>query len=422
MAISTHPDPHGHHGRPSIDGPPPGIVDPAQESLVRALRASFQILRVLMVVLVVLYLLSGAFSVGTGEQGLIVRLGRLRPAADGKTVLKPGLHFAWPEPFEQRILLPESKLSLEITTFLFRRSAENAYNTNLAEIVPKDAELKPGVDGTMLTGDRNLSHGLWTIEYRIDDAEEFVRNVGETPQALEPLLQRLAESAIVDEVSRRRVEEVTYEAVESVAAAVQTLLAQSLADLHTGVSVVKVSALTIEPGRVREERLEVVKAENERKTEESRANQQATETLNRMAGPAYKTLLEHINAFGAAQAAGADAERLEQLRRPIDAALDTAGGQVAATLNEARTNANRISSNVRAEYEEFSYYLKQYKKYPLLTALNLWVKMREAVLGNRENEILFVPQGDEIEIWVNRDPERQRRLEEDAIRRKLYPE
>ena len=79
---------------------PPGNVDPAQESLVRALHASFNVLRVLMIVLVVLYLVSGLFRVEQGQVGLIARLGKLltTQGEGGLTpVYQPGWHWALPD-------------------------------------------------------------------------------------------------------------------------------------------------------------------------------------------------------------------------------------------------------------------------------------------------------------------------------------
>ena len=48
-----------------------------------------------------------------------------------------------------------------------------------------------------------------------------------------------------------------------------------------------------------------------------------------------------------------------------------------------------------------------YRKYPEVTAVRLWVDMREAILNSDQNEIFFVPKAKELEIITNRDPQRQ---------------
>ena len=252
-----------HTHAPEPPGLPPGVpIDPAQESLVRALRASFNILRVLMIVLVVLYLCSGVFRVEPGQQGLVARLGKLRENSGegGGYVFQPGWYFSMlPEPFDKKFVLTGQVQSLVITTFMFN-SDKAATAKNLADILTPKEELQPGVDGAMFTGDRNLSHGRWEVQYKIEDAAQFVQNVGATPDDAQPLLQRLSETAVVEEVGGRTVEEVTRTALDNVRDDVQTRLQKALSDLATGIKVVQVLASTIEPGAVRDAFLDVSRA------------------------------------------------------------------------------------------------------------------------------------------------------------------
>ena len=59
-------------------------LDPANQSLAEALRKSFRILKLLMLVLVVLYFLSGWFSVKPGDVGVILRFGRILGTGPGE--------------------------------------------------------------------------------------------------------------------------------------------------------------------------------------------------------------------------------------------------------------------------------------------------------------------------------------------------
>ncbi|HEX7010798.1 MAG TPA: hypothetical protein VF184_12515, partial [Phycisphaeraceae bacterium] len=81
-------------------------LDPAQQSLSDALRVSFLILKAVMVVLLVLYLFSGVFSVTEGqEQAVRLRFGRIvgRP---GQQVYERGWHLGLPYPIERVIKVP----------------------------------------------------------------------------------------------------------------------------------------------------------------------------------------------------------------------------------------------------------------------------------------------------------------------------
>ncbi len=401
------------------DGAGPLPDDPAQQSLVSALRGSFNILRLLMVVLVGLYLFSGVFRVESGEQGVVSRFGKLRQIeVDGRRtpVFPEGWHWSLPDPFDTKYILTGRIQELKVTTFMFQHG-EAATSRDLAAIVPRSADLKPGLDGAMLTGDKNLSHGRWEVQYRIENAADFVRNVGGDVDEFRPLLGRLTETAVIREVAGRTVEEVTREALDRVRRGVQRRLQASLDELHTGVTVVEVVAYTIEPGRVRQAFLDVIRAENERQRLEYEANERATEILSRAAGPYYPELVKLIRAYGDAQLAGAEQAALDELVFAINDALmetrEMGGGQVAVRISQAEAEAAAISEGLQREYEEFQKYLEQRAARPRITLLGLWNNMREQILSNRLNEVFFVPEGDEIEILVNRDPQRLIELEQE---------
>jgi membrane protease subunit HflK len=395
--------------------PPPTAPDPAQESLAQALRAGFNMLRIIMVVLLFAYFLSGLFQVNPGEQGLIVRFGALRENQDdGSYIFREGWHASLPDPFDEKIRISGQNFKLTIYTFSFRLDEadqrKELSDIDLGKDVPQRDKLKPDVDGTMLSGDRNLSHGLWAVEYRITDAASFVQHVGEAPGDFDPLLRRLAENAIVRTVAGMPVERVlrtqTDEVTGDFTLEVKRRISEELQRLKTGVTVINVEAKTIEPGRVRDAFLDVTKAKSERKEKESKAEQEANRILSKTSGSKkkYAALLEAINAYGAAQATAADEERLEELRHEIDAKLGQAEGEVATRLRQAQSRANEIRERVKREYNLFVDYRNMYRKYPDVTAMRLWVRMLDAILSSEENEIFFVPEADEIEIIVNRDP------------------
>jgi regulator of protease activity HflC (stomatin/prohibitin superfamily) len=428
--MSRHHRLYDHAETPIGGAPPPPAVDPAQESLSQALRAGFNVLRVIIVVLLVAYFLSGWFQVNPGEQGLIVRLGKLRINQDstskyaGTPVFGEGWHASLPDPFDEKIRISGRNYKPTIYAFCFpleeKDLRKELSDLNMAELAPYVDKLKPGVHGAMLSGDRNLSHGLFAIEYRIDNAAEFVEHVGETPAVFEQLLRRLAEDAIVRTVAGMPVERVIRTQTDVLQGdftlAIKRRLSAELAQLKTGVTVVNVEAKTVEPGKVRESFLAVSNAKSERKEKESQAEQEANRILSKAAGPRqkYEALLDTIEAYGAAQATEADEARLEELRLKIDQQLDQAEGEVAIRLRQAASRANEIRERVEQEYRLFVDYRDTYRKYPELTLVRLWVRMRDAILANENNEVFFVPEAGEIEIITNRDV--QRRIDRDLKR------
>ncbi len=404
----------------------PVMTDPAQQALVSALHASFNVLRVLMIVLVVLYLMSGWFRVAPGEQGLIARLGVLRTTTTERgesPVFPPGLHWSLPDPFDRKIRVSGTTQTLVSTRFLPGQDKQAATKP-LAELVGPTADLNPGQDGAMLTGDRNLSHGRWTVEYQIRDAAAFVQRVGERPEQFNPLLERLLETAVVREVAGRTIEQVTREALEDVRSGVRRRLQAALDRLETGVEVKQVVAETIEPGPVRDAFLDVTRAVSEAQRLRDEAEEKATEALSAAAGDreTARQLLAQIDEYGAAQLRGAPAEELRAKKAAIDAALaaleERGKGEVAVRLSAARGVASAINQGLRREYEQYRRYVELRKVQPRIAALGLWVAMRQEILGNRNNEVFFVPQANEIEILVNRDPQRAIERETEAALRR----
>ncbi|MGD2108126.1 MAG: hypothetical protein PVI86_01915, partial [Phycisphaerae bacterium] len=96
-------------------------LDAASQSLADALRSSFSVLKVIMVVLVVLYLFSNVRSIDLYEEALTLRLGRLHRVVD-----KPGLVWAFPFPIDEIVPLPtkQSNDTLVRSHTLFRNQQE----------------------------------------------------------------------------------------------------------------------------------------------------------------------------------------------------------------------------------------------------------------------------------------------------------
>ena len=68
--------PQSSNGLPGAGLPPETPVDAGSQALAEALRSSFAIVKVVMVLLVLLFLASGFFTVGPQERGILLRFGR----------------------------------------------------------------------------------------------------------------------------------------------------------------------------------------------------------------------------------------------------------------------------------------------------------------------------------------------------------
>ncbi|MHC4188021.1 MAG: hypothetical protein ACYSRQ_07500, partial [Planctomycetota bacterium] len=78
---------------------PPREIDHASQSLSEALRISFVVLKIIMVILVVVFLALGLTTVGPDERALVLRFGKIRGVGEER-MLGPGLHWVFPYPIE----------------------------------------------------------------------------------------------------------------------------------------------------------------------------------------------------------------------------------------------------------------------------------------------------------------------------------
>ena len=76
---------HPHNGLPDPAPPPETPVDAGSQALAEALRSSFAIVKFVMVLLVLVFLASGFFTVGPQERAIVLRFGK--PLGEGEKAL-----------------------------------------------------------------------------------------------------------------------------------------------------------------------------------------------------------------------------------------------------------------------------------------------------------------------------------------------
>ena len=139
-------------------------------SLKRALNLSFVMLKGFMLVILVLFCLDCAQQLRQNEIGLVRRFGRF--AEDGAGLvrkLEPGsYHFILPEPIEKLERVSLSNRSLSLDAEFWTSDGAGARRIDAAGMPANRESFDPDADGYNLTGDLNLIHTRWKIEYAID--------------------------------------------------------------------------------------------------------------------------------------------------------------------------------------------------------------------------------------------------------------
>jgi membrane protease subunit HflK len=132
-----------------------------------SLDAVMRLLKVLMLLFLLLYLLSGMFIVNSDEVAFILRFGKLVGETTEEKTRKPGFHFALPRPFDQVRKLPVKKvIELDLLDFW------------TVDRINKDkATLDPATAGFCLTHDNYILRPRVIVRCMITDPENILFQV-----------------------------------------------------------------------------------------------------------------------------------------------------------------------------------------------------------------------------------------------------
>jgi membrane protease subunit HflK len=388
------------------DNVPIGELDAGSRSLADALRISFAVLKIVMVVLVILFFSSGVFTVGPDEQSMVLRFGRIRGDTAEKRILGPGLHWAIPYPIEEVIKFP-GKNTVErvvIDTFWYDEKKQIA-----------SATLDPVMDGYCITrndtvadlktgDDYNIVHSKWLLTYKISDGELFLKNVyvglppaGQDyidviPAGVEPFLKAFACNAIVATMVQFSIDE-AIKSDARISRQAEKLLQEKLDKIESGIEIdsMQITAITW-PRRVEDAFIASIKASNEADKLVREARGYAESKINEAGG------IEIINAIS-------DPNTTEQ---QMEYYLANSSGLVRQTISEAKAYRTKVIESAKANADYLAKILPEYRKRPKLVLQRIYQEAMEDILSNTQETIIAQPssgiKNTEFRVMVNRDP------------------
>lgn len=434
--------------RAEAEGP---SFDPATKSLGDALRISFRILQASMVVLVILYILSGFRSVEESERGIRLLFGQVQ-ARD----LPAGFQFSWPQPFGDLVKVKISPQTQELNSAFFPRLSE----TEEKALTDKDKgaqsladggsdALDPDADGQLLTADGNIVHARWTVIYQITDAARTEQNID--PDALRKIVSAAAAQGVVHAAATLNIDDILKKQVDTSAdASAGTSLievrardrAQAALDkAESGIQITQLVMNTVIPPRRVMRQFEEVQAAQSRKSkavEDARTSR--VDKLTTTAGAAATLLIDLIERYetqlvtGDRAAAQKTLEVIDKVfqREPVEfdgRTIDTfAAGEVAAIIDDARQYRSSAVSQAKADAAYFEAKQALFNSNPLVMVHGDWAGALQAFLGRENVQAIWLPPGLERHVLqINRDPaitakqEEQRNLKqaEEAQKKRL---
>lgn len=408
-----HDDEHAHRNLDEIEAP----MDAANQSLAEALKASFSILKGIMLVLVVLYLVSNIRRVESHEQALLIRFGKLQPK-----VKDAGLVKAFPFPIDEVLTLPTQKSNeLTVTSHSFHRRPEEI-GKPLAFIARGSGGLDPILDGALLTADSGLVHVQWKVTYKIDNVKEYVSNIASNKiEAARSLIQTMVENAGIHVAAGMTAEEVVRTKVDEVQSRMKRRVNNSLDAIFSGIHVERVEmAEPTPPIPVRAAFDNTQRAENTKQKRINNAEQASTKLLNETAGAIYPQIVAAIDRVDAGSP-GAEAE-LDQLL------MNRAEGRSGRKIKDAGSYLAVVLGRMQSDVELYRTLVPEFERNPALLIGRLWEDTRQSILNYPGVTKIWRPEGSEIRIKIPYDPkqgqkeEAQELLEKEFDPSKLRPE
>ena len=388
------------------DNVPIGELDAGSRSLADALRISFAVLKIVMVVLVILFFSSGVFTVGPDEQSMVLRFGRIRGDTAEKRILGPGLHWAIPYPIEEVIKFPGKNTVERVVIDAFWYNEKN-------QMAP--ASLDPVMDGYCITrndtvadlktgDDYNIVHSKWLLTYKISDCELFFKNVyvklppaGQNyvdviPASVEPFLKAFACDAIVATMVQFSIDE-AIKSDARISRQAEKLLQEKLDSIESGIEVdsMQITAITW-PRQVEDAFIASIKASNEADKLIREAKGYAESKINEAGG------IEIINVIS-------DPNTTEQ---QMEYYLANSSGSVRQTISEAKAYRTKVVESAKANADYLAKLLPEYRKRPKLVLQRIYQEAMEDILSNTQETIIAQPssgiKNTEFRVMVNRDP------------------
>jgi len=294
-------------------------------------------------IIIIIYFLTGIYSIGPSEVGLLKRFGRYVETVD------PGLHYHLPGPIESVVTVNTLGIRKEEIGFRTISSAPN----------PRYQEIE--TEALMLTGDGNIIHMEIVVQYRIKDPEQFAFNL------IDPrvMTKQAAEAILREQVATRTVDEALTSERDQIG--IDTLLAlQALLDSYgTGIVINNVQLQDAKPPR------------------------------------------SVVAAFDDVNSARQDKDKLinqgEEYRLDI---LPRARGNAQEILNQAAAYTQERIKRAEGEISRFLEVLKKYELGEEVTRTRMYVETMEKILPGMEKIILPQQDNDILKLLdLNRFPE-----------------
>jgi membrane protease subunit HflK len=356
-------DDHKHHVEPAT------VEDTGSQALSEALRSSFAIVKVVMLLMVVAFFGSGFFQVGPQEKAVILRFGR--PLGEGKNVLLgPGLHWSYPYPIDEVVKIPITEIQKVASNVGWYFTTPEQELSGMEP--PAGGSLNPAVDGYAITADRNIVHSRAMLYYHIEDPIRTVfgfssgENSGLGITGISNAVQNVLDNALIYTAAHFNVDDMLLLHVNDFRDALRLRVNDLVDKEQLGIGIDNLEVESIPPRQLQDVFAQVTTARENR----IKALQDALSYENQV--------------------------------------TNAAAAQAATIIAQADAARNRYVESLSAEARRFSDLLPKYESNPSLFAQQTLVPVMGQVLTNVQDKIYLAGRADgkprELRLMINREP------------------
>ena len=352
---------------PSAPVPPEPTEEAGSQALAEALRSSFVIVKIVLVIMVIVFFARGFFWVQPQEKAVILRLGKPHGKGDN-VLLGPGAHWSFPYPIDEVVRIPVGQVQTISSTVGWYRTT--AAMEAAGRLPPAYESLNPAQEGYVLTADGNIIHVKGDLRYRIaepglDYEFSFVNASNAVLNAFNNALIYASATYTADDALSRD--------VAGFRERVRLQLDRTIAEQKLGIAVDQIDVQASAPLKLRPAFAAVSEAEARR----------------------GKTLLD--------------------ARSAANQAVNQAQGEAAVRVAAGESDKARMVQFVAAEANRFESLLPEYRKNPELFRNMRRLEAFQRIFTNAQVDKFMVPSRDgkprEIRIQLNREPEKLKTFE-----------
>jgi len=222
---------------------------------------------VLLAIIGIIWVGSGFYIVSEGKRGLVLRFGKLV-----ETVTQSGPHWHLPYPIE----------AVEVVDIAQNRLTEIGFRQN--------EKSKQASEAAMLTSDKNIINVLFTVQYTITDAKQYLfnNNVGDD----QIFVRQIAESAMREVVGKSKVDAVLGDSA-TVANKASVLMQDMLDRYQVGIAVANVAIRQVQPPeQVQAAFNDAIKADQDRERQKNEGEAYFNDIVPKAKGGAARLLQE----------------------------------------------------------------------------------------------------------------------------------